>query len=410
MTASPKAQGEITTVWNRNFICVMLANLCLCLSHSSVNPLVASYTQHLGTSVQVMGLLTGMFFGVSLAMRPVAGPATTKLDKRKLLILVFSLGCTANLGYALFHSVPMFVAFRFINGVQYSLVGSLIMTLAGDNLPPHKIASGMGLYGVGGAIGTAAAPSIGIALLDLGTKLRDEGFGFTLVFLFAALILGLAIIPSVILHPDKKSKADIASTGAWYKNIFTVHAVPIAIVMLLLMSANSLYNTYMVEYAKELNITGINSFYLVLACTLAVTRPLSGYITDKFGVGKIMFPAMALYAVSFFIIGSAGSLTVILIGAVVAALGMGASQPTLQAMCIQSVTPLKRGVATNTLYIGIDLALFGGPFLGSVVYDLDNYATMFKSASVPVVLGMVVFALILPIYYRRRKVLEAENS
>ena len=410
MTTPSKAQGEITTIWNRNFICIMLANMGLCLSHSSVNPLVASYTKYLGTSVQVMGLLTGMFFGVSLAMRPVAGPATTKLDKRMLLIFVFALGCTANVGYAMFHSVPMFVFFRFLNGVQYSLIGSLIMTLAGDNLPKNKIASGMGIYGIGGAVGTAVAPSIGITLLNFGTKLRGESFGFTLVFLFAALILGLAIIPSCILSPDRKSKAEVASTGAWYKNIFTMYALPITIVMLLLMTANSLYNTYIVEYAKELGITGANTFYLVLACTLAVTRPLSGYITDKFGIKKIMFPAMTLYALSFLIVGFSKSLPLILLGAVIAAIGFGSSQPTLQAMCIQSVTPLKRGVATNTLYIGIDLALFGGPFLGSVVYGLDSYATMYKTAAIPVVLAIIGFAVVLPIYNRRRAVLEAQGN
>ena len=62
------------------------------IAHFSVNPLVASYAIHLGASALVMGVLTGLFFGVALSMRPVAGPVITKFDKRKLMIMVFAIG------------------------------------------------------------------------------------------------------------------------------------------------------------------------------------------------------------------------------------------------------------------------------------------------------------------------------
>jgi MFS family permease len=106
-----------TTIWNRNFICVLAANLLHVFAHFSVNTLVATYATHLGAAPVVMGLLTGMFFAVSLAMRPVSGPMVTKIDKRILVIGVFALGGVVNLGYALFHSIPAFIFFRFFNGV-----------------------------------------------------------------------------------------------------------------------------------------------------------------------------------------------------------------------------------------------------------------------------------------------------
>ena len=84
-------RGKVT-IWSRNFVCALIANFLLAFSHSSVNTLVSTYAVHLGASSVVMGLLTGMFFGVALAMRPVAGPITTKLDKRRLMIFVYTLG------------------------------------------------------------------------------------------------------------------------------------------------------------------------------------------------------------------------------------------------------------------------------------------------------------------------------
>ncbi len=92
----------------------------------------------------------------------------------------------------------------------------------------------------------------------------------------------------------------------------------------------------------------------------------------------------------------------------VAALG-SALAAAIQAMAMQTVAPLKRSVASNTIYIGIDLGFFLGPLIGSVIYDHTNYAFMFKVMSVPVALALVCFIIILPIHNRRIKALENDK-
>jgi len=380
------------------------------IAHFSVNPLVASYAMHLGASALIMGILTGLFFGIALSMRPVAGPVITKCDKRKLMIMVFAIGGVVNIGYALFHNISAFIVFRFLHGVQYSLVGSLTMTLAGDNLPKEKMASGMGIYGLCGSVGMAIGPTIGINLLYFGTYLKNESFGFTCVFLFAMMGFFVGVIPSYILLPDRKTRQDILNTGAWYKNIASVHAIPMSIVMFFVFVGWSLYNVYIVEFAKELEISGISSFYTVLAMVLMITRPASGWLTDRFGLARILPPALILFAVSFLIIGFSKSIGTMLAGAAIAAVGFGSFQPALFSMCILSETSLKRSVASNTLYIGIDLGLFLGPIMGSIVYEMYNYSTMFKTASLMILIAFIVLILLLPAYYRRRRVLEAMET
>lgn len=401
--SSDQTKGKASTIWNRSFICTIIANFMMCLGHASVNPLVATYTKFLGASAQLTGFLAGMFFAVSFTCHPFAGPAMTKLDKRKVLAFVFFLGAVANLGYAVFHSIPVFIAFRFISGVQYSLIGPLIMAIASDHLPVERLAQGFGIYGIGGAIGNAIAPTVGAAILQFGTNYRDENLGFTLMFLFGMSIFVLGMIPALIIAPDKKTKEQIASTGAWYKNIFTKHAVPPMIVLFMLMTSYATINTYIFEFSKEQGIANISSFYLVLAIALAVSRPLSGFLTTRFGFQKIMFPALAVFAISFLVIGSSKTLGLALVGAVLAAVGFGSSQPSLQAMSMQSETALRRGVASNTMYMGIDLGLFSGPFFGGLVYARTSYSTMYKTGIAPVCLAIIAFAIILPIHKRRQK-------
>ncbi len=395
------------TIWNRNFICAVLANLLFVLAHYSVNTLVATYTTYLGTTPVIMGLITGLLLGVSLALKPITGPMITKIDKRKLLILIYALGGFVNLGYALFHNVPMFVGFRVLHGIQYGFAGSLVMTLAADSLPDEKMASGMGMFGIGAAVGTAFGPFIGTSLLAFGTNtFNNKDVGFTLVFLFAAIALTLAMIPSFILHPDAKTKADVASMGAWYKNIISIHAIPVTIVLLFVVTGNAVYGAYVINFANEQGIANISVFFLVMAGVLFVSRPLSGALIDRFGVAKVVIPGLILFALSFFLFGSSKTLGMTLVSAVIAAVGIGATQPALQAMCIQTEMPLKRGVASNTFYVGMDSGLFLGPVLGSLVYEQSNFADMFKWTVVPVVIALICFIIILPSYRKRRRQLQ----
>lgn len=402
-------RGKVT-IWSRNFVCALIANFLLAFSHSSVNTLVSTYAVHLGASSVVMGLLTGMFFGVALAMRPVAGPITTKLDKRRLMIFVYTLGCVVNVGYAVFHNITAFVIFRFFNGVQYALVGSLCMTIAGDSLPMQKMASGLGVFGIGSAVATAIAPTVGIMMRDYGTSLRDLDFGYTLVFVVAALALGIAVIPSVLLTPDKKSKEEVESTGRWYSNIATKHAIGPTVVMTLLIIAYSLYSSYMVPFGEEMGVGGISTFFAVLAFVMVAARPLSGKLSDTLGLKKVLIPSIIIFAVSFVIVGFTGSMTVILLGAVVAAIGYGSANPGVQSMCMQCEVPLKRAVASNTLYIGMDLGYFIGPVIGGLIYAYSDYRTVIMAGAVPSVLALVCFVIFWPMYAARRKELEKTET
>ena len=286
---------ENESIWNKSYICAILGNLMLGLGQTAVNPLVATYMKHLGASAELTGFLTGMYFGVAVVFLPLAGLMMTKIDKRKILIFVWLFGATANIGYALFHSIPLFFTFRFLSGVQYSLIGPLMTALAGDHLPKNKLAYGLGVYGLCGAMGASIAPTVGEAILNFGTNLKDEGLGFTLVFLFGAAMFLLALIPAFLIAPDTKSKEDIAGAGAWYKNIFSKYAIPTGIVMLLIAMPFSLINTYLFEFAKEQGIMGASLFYLVFTAMLALSRPLSGYFTIKVGLARMVLPGLAVF-------------------------------------------------------------------------------------------------------------------
>ena len=400
------------TIWNKTFLCVFLAQAFMSLSQGSVNILIARYAREsLQVSDVIMGNLVGLYYGVALAMRPVAGPMQTKLNKRNLLIAVYFTGGIVNLGYALFNTTGAFVTFRVLQGIQYSFMGSLTMILAVNSLPKEKVASGVAMYGLGGTVMQTIAPNIGIWLRDLGPKLKDGAEGLTLgyqfAFCFAACILALAVVPLFMIPNQKETRDESAETGVWYKNIISPHAIPITLVVILMGMSTSGFRNYIDAYANEVGIPSIGLFATTTAAMMICTRPLCGKLMDRYDMRKILPIGMILVAVALVIISRSKTLPVILIGGAFSSFGQGFVTPGLNAMCIQTETTRRRAVASNTLYGGMDLGYFIGPVWGGIVVSRYNFSAAIFSGLIPLALAMLCFFLFMPGFSRRRSTIEA---
>ena len=400
--------GKKNTIWTHNYVCILLANCLLQMSHSSTNALVSTYASFLGAGPKLMGLLTGLFFAVALAMRPVAGPVQTRADHKKLMLGVFVIGCVVNVGYALFHAIPAFFLFRLLHGVQYAFVGSLCMLIASNSLPQEKLASGLGMFGASTAISQAIAPHIGLTLRAWGTARGGEDFGYTAMFVFAAVMMAAALVPTAMLRADRRAPRASAGAGKWYRNILSRNALAPSAALMLLVIAYSLYNGYMVPYAEELGVENIGVFFTVMAVVMLAIRPLSGALSDRVGMRTLMLPSCALFLASFFLVGRASALGLILAGGAVAAAGYGAANPVVQALTMQLEPREKRAVASNTLYIGMDVGNFVGPLLGGFVRDFaGNYRAVILFGAAPAALAIMLFLLTWPSCRRRMEQVKA---
>ena len=195
--------GKKVTIWNRTFVCCVLAQMFFVFSHQFTSPLVSSYAAFLGAGATIVGMLSGLYYGIAFAMRPISGPLVTVQNRKILMIVAYSLGFIVNVLYASTSSIPLFILTRVIHGVQYSLVGSLLLTVASSSLPKEKMGSGIGVFGVAGVFGTALGPSIGIALREWGNANWGDGGGYKVTFIAAAICCVLSLIPSLLVQNQR---------------------------------------------------------------------------------------------------------------------------------------------------------------------------------------------------------------
>ena len=380
------------TIWTRGYICALTANLFLCFSQHCVNSLITKYAGFLGAGAGLIGIISGLYFGVACASRPFAGPAITMANKKKLMIWVYIAGVVTNLIYAVAGSVGVFIIARILHGLQFAFVGSLGLTIASDSVPREKLGSAVGLYGAGVALAMALGPSMGIALRDWATLRWDEAGGYTAVFLLAAFFMFLAIIPTILL-PDMGTP-ERGSLGAWYKNILAVETLLPTVFMGLISMSSTMFNAYMVPYAETLGIPNIAIFFTVYALVLLGARPIFGKLADKVDIDKVLIPSLVIFALSFVAVALGRNLAMMLVGAALAAIGYGAANPTIQTLCIRTVEPERRGVASNTQFFGMDLGYFLGPALGGFIVAGSGYSTMYLCIGViPQVLCLILFVV-----------------
>ena len=369
-----------STIWTRGYICAFMANVLLCFSQHCVNSLISTYAGFLGASAVLVGTISGLYFGIACAARPIAGPTITMVNKRKLMIWVYAAGVVTNVIYALAGSVSVFIIARVLHGLQFAFVGSLNLTIASDSVPREKLGSAVGVFGVGASLAMALGPGLGIALRDWAALQWGEAAGYTAVFLLAAVFMFLAIIPCLLM-PDP-GRPERSALGAWYKNIIAREALLPTVMMALVSMSSTMFNVYMVPYAETLGIPNIAIFFTVYALVLLAARPFFGKLADRVSMEKVLIPSLAIFALSYVAVALGRNLGMMLLGAVLAAIGFGAANPSIQTLCIRSVEPERRGVASNTQFFGMDLGYFLGPFLGGMIYARSNYSVMYLCTGV----------------------------
>ena len=365
---------------------VLVVSTLSSFSFYMVATIMSKYLVSLGATIAFAGFVVGLFSITSLVCRPFCGIMADRLNNIWLMVIANLLMSAGLIGFALSDNMPSMIVFRILNGVGFSINGTVQMAMIVHFIPHDRLGEGIGYVGISQLIGSACAPAVGLEIADR--------LGMSATFMAAA---GMTVLAAGMLlflrnlQPEKKKE----KRGIRFNDILEIKALPYTLPAATFSFTNGIINGYLVMFADMHGIGKISVYFTLYAIAVFLVRPVSGKLMDKKGLRYTVFPGMIACALSLILLGFSNSLWMILATGVLRALGQGAAQPSLQAGCINYVGRDRSGVATSTYFLGGDIGQGIGPMIGGFILaqivGLAGYQVLFTGCALLMLAAMVYF-------------------
>src|SRR5699024_181520 len=144
-------------------------------------------------------------------------------------------------------------------------------------------------------------------------------------------------------------------------------------------------------YAVEKGITGIESYFLIYALFLLISRTFAGKIYDRKGHTYVFPPGATLIFVAMILLAWLPNTTVMLIAAAIYGLGFGSVQPALQAWAVDQADENRKGMANATFFSFFDLGVGIGAMTFGQLAFMYGYAVIYIAAACSVFLSISLY-------------------
>lgn len=375
-------QSQQVKLWNKDFILIIVINFLVFMNHLMILSTFPFYIEYLGGSEAVAGFAAALFSIIAVVFRPFIG---WMLDngKRKIILIIGLCGMALMpIGYLVFATLYLAFVCRMLHGASLAFSNTSTSTIATDIIPKPRFAEGMGMFGLATALATAVAPALGLALMDY--------MGFTMLFLFAAVSIVIALILFLIM---KVPKVEVEKKPLNLKGVIDKDAVPASATALVFMLTYGALENFTAKFAAEQNLPSGGIFFAVMAVALLLTRLLAGKVTDRHGESFFAYSCNAAMLIAFLLMGLFPNVATYLLAAVLAGFGFGGLEPALQSMAVAIAPPERRGSANSTFLCAYDIGIGVGGGIAGVLISSFGYSQMFVIMTVFNILSVVIYVL-----------------
>ena len=376
------------TLWNRNYISILIANCFISISFFILNPTFPVYIKSLINDLSIVGLISSLFLISAMLIRPFSGYLTDIYNKRMIFIGGLLLLCISIVGYIFLKSIPGIIVARLLHGIGMGLATTAFGALASQNIPPARMGEGMGYYGLGMVFGMSIGPSIGLQLMNSFNA--QVAFGVAGGFS----ILGVIILVS-IYRKKNNLNLNIARPGMprnikAFFNIEKSAIIPASLIFFIGIIVSAI-TTYLALYSYDRGITNIGFFFTIQSGAVLLSRLINGRVADKRGYAIVIIPSIVCLAGAMLLLFFAKTPLLFMITAFLYGLGYGTLTSSCQALSVLKAKPEKRGLAISTYYLGMDAGNGIGTILCGVISKAFGYAEMYLLCTIPLFFGLMLF-------------------
>ncbi len=375
-------------LWTKDFIIITLTAFLIFLTFYLLMTTMTIYaTQQFQASETAAGLAASIFVIGSLVARLFAGKYIDVAGRRNLLyasLILFFISC---LLYFFATSFAVLLTVRFVHGIAFGVVTTVMGTAVMSIIPPTRRGEGTSYFSLSTPLATAIGPFIGILIVQHA----DFNWIFvtcTIFAIFNIIVMLFAKIPESPLTKEQRQEMK----GFRLQDFFEKSALPIASIIFILGITYASVLSYLNPFAIEANLTTAASlFFIVYAVFLLGSRPMTGKILDSHGENVIIYPALILFAVGLFLLSQSYSMTLMLIASALIALGFGNKISCSQVAVVNLAPHHRIGLATSTFYIAMDAGIGVGPIIIGSILPSVGYRGMYEIMAVLVVITIVMY-------------------
>ena len=372
-----------TKLLNCQYVLFSIINLVVSVSFSMVSTTMTKYAYSIGTTVAMAGAITGAFSIASMVIRPFSGLVSDRMNRKMLLVVsTFAMGVCTFL-YGLVSDTTMLFIIRILHGVAFGISSTVNMALIPGFSPKERVGEAVSYFGLGQALAIVVGPSLGLALADSA--------GFPINFTVSALIVAVGgVIALVMDFQGNDRPLSIGNKrGIRWGDIIATESLLYAGINIAISATSGVENSLIALYGTAMGVENIGWYFTLSAVTLCISRLAFGKMADRQGVATAMYLGTGLMIVGFLLLWRPPAIWMFAVSAVIKTVGSGIVRPALQAECIKTVTPDRRGAASSTFYIGSDVGQGVSPWLAGQVVDSSggDYGMAFGVFAIPMALS-----------------------
>lgn len=354
--------------------------------HAAVYLLNTTLPMHLvalGGSKAQVGMLFSVSTGVSMVLRPVVGEWSDRFGFRPAVLPgVAALGLTL-CAFAWVTSPPAVITLMAGLGLANGLIATSTGVLVARVSLPAQRGEALSMYYVASSLGFALGPPAGFALYRAG----GMQFDLTAAAALAALIGLLAwSITGAGTRPVPGPRPPF--------RFFSRRALPAAGALILNNIGHSSIYAFLPLYALSQGLgDNIGWFYALFSAWIIFCRILLRRASDRVGRARVIAPAMALIAASFFVLAIPPTVPSLAAAALLLGSGVSVLYPTLLALLVDRTPEAERGLAIGTLSASFDVGIVVGSLAIGFMVEQTSYGMGFVVAGAGAILGLATFVM-----------------
>lgn len=348
--------------YSRNFWALTFAMFLFMTSFNLILPELNEYITGLGGS-HLKGLIISLFTISAAVSRPFSGKMADKLGRKSTMYLGTAICIFVTFLYPLCSTVFFLLILRFFHGFSTGFLPTGATALITDILPENKRGQGMGVFGTGISLGIGVGQFLGSPIRNL---IDLNGLFITAGILAIFSVFIIFSVKETLIH---KEPFRLSLFKLKRNEIFEFKILPVAIVMFLSAACSGLIFVLSPDMSGYLNISNKGWFFIFYVISTIIVRLLSGKISDKIGRIKTLLIGMVFLMTSMVLIAFANSVEAYTLASIIFGLATGINSPTLFAWMADLAPVNRRGIASGSLFISLELGILFGSASTLLLYN-----------------------------------------